>query len=83
MGGTTPWQGVLFVVLLGIAFVGIAGTVFPMLYGEASSPVTAPRERPFTLISPAALACIVVVLGLYIPAGWDALLRRAAAALAG
>ncbi len=81
MRGQAPWLGVAFIILLGTGFIGIAGTLFPMLHGDASAP--AATERPLTLISPAVLACIVVALGLYMPAGLDGLLHRAVAALGG
>jgi hydrogenase-4 component F len=86
MRGGSPWLGAAFIGLLGIAFIGIAGTLFSMLQGGTSSFATAgapATERRLTLISPAALVCIVVVLGVYIPAGLDAVLRRAAAVLGG
>jgi len=83
MGGSAPWFGVAFVVLLGIGFVGVAGALFPMLHGEAAAGGRSPAERVLTVLSPAALAFIVVAFGLYIPARLDDLLRRAAAALGG
>ena len=70
-------------VLLGIAFIGIAGALFPMLYGDVSASADVQRERPLALAPPAVLAFLVVVLGLYVPAGLDTLLRHAAAALGG
>jgi hydrogenase-4 component F len=85
MRGSAPWLGVAFVVLLGIGFIGIAGTLFPMLSSDAAVVTADPpaAERPLTLISPAVLALVVVTLGVYVPTGLDALLRRAAAALGG
>ncbi len=84
MRGSSPWLGVVFVALLGIAFIGIAGALFPMLHGDASASAGDVRgERPLALAPPAVLAFLVVVLGLYVPAGLDTLLRHAAAALGG
>ncbi len=84
MRGNAPWLGVVFVVLLGIAFIGIAGALFPMLHGDVSASASDVRgERTLTLAPPAMLAFLVVVLGLYVPAGLDTLLRHAAAALGG
>jgi hydrogenase-4 component F len=85
IGGSSPYLGIAFVALLGIAFIGMAATLFPMLHsdaaaGAADSPAA---ERTLTLVSPALLACIVVALGLYIPAALEAVLRRAAATLGG
>ncbi len=84
MRGSAPWLGVVFVALLGIAFIGIAGALFPMLHGDVSASAGDVRgERPLALAPPAVLAFLVVVLGLYVPAGLDTLLRHAAAALGG
>ena len=85
MRGSTPWLGVVFVVLLGVAFVGIASTLFPMLQGGAGTEPRAaeppPTERWLTIISPAVLALAVLALGIYVPGGVDALLRRAVGVL--
>jgi hydrogenase-4 component F len=85
MRGSAPWLGVLFVVILGVAFVGIAGTLLPMLHGEApaGTAARAGRERLLAVAPPAALALLVVALGVYVPAGLDRLLRHAAAVLGG
>jgi hydrogenase-4 component F len=83
--GAAPWLGVAFAALLGIGFIGVAGTLFPMLSSDAAafSGDTPTAERPLTLISPAVLAFVVTALGFYVPAGLDAVLRRASAALGG
>jgi len=80
MRSSTPWLGVVFVLLLGVAFVGIAGTLFPMLQG---GPACEPRgrERWLTLVSPAVLVLAVLALGIYVPGGVDVLLRHAAGLL--
>jgi hydrogenase-4 component F len=86
MRSTAPWLGVLFVSILGVAFVGIAGTLLPMLHGKGPPTVVEPApesERLLALAPPAALAFLVVALGFYIPADLDSLLRRAAAVLGG
>ncbi len=86
MQGNRPWLGVGFITLLGVAFIGIAGTLFPMLYGTApveAEAVPSARERALNLCLPAGLALAVVGLGIYVPAGLDALLHRAAAVLGG
>jgi hydrogenase-4 component F len=80
MRGDAPWLGVVFVVLLGVAFVGVAGTLFPMLQGGTSAEPRA-HERWLTVLSPAVLALAVLALGIYVPGGVDALLRRAAGLL--
>jgi hydrogenase-4 component F len=84
MRGSAPWLGVVFVALLGIAFIGIAGALFPMLHGDVSASAGDVRgESPLALAPPAVLAFLVLVLGFYVPAGLDTLLRHAAAALGG
>jgi len=84
MRGSAPWLGIVFVALLGIAFIGIAGALFPMLHGDVSASASDVRgERTLTLAPPVMLAFLVVVLGLYVPASLDTLLRHAAAALGG
>ncbi len=80
MRGSTPWLGVLFIVLLGVAFVGIASTLFPMLQGEAGPEPRRP-ERWLTILSPAVLVLAVLALGIYIPSGVDVLLQRAVGVL--
>ena len=85
MRGSAPWLGVGFVVLLAVAFIGVASTLFPMLGGEATPAPRAPtpraRERWLTIVPPALLALAVLALGIYVPGGVDALLRRAAGVL--
>ena len=86
MRGSAPWLGVLFIVILGVAFVGIAGTLLPMLHSEGPTGTADPTpgtERLLAVAPPAVLALLVVVLGVYIPAGLDRLLRHAAAVLGG
>lgn len=83
MHGSRPWLGVGFVTLLGVAFVGIAGTLFPMLQGK---PVLADGESPIregflTLCPPAVLTLAVLALGIYVPPALDTLLHQAVAAL--
>jgi hydrogenase-4 component F len=90
MRSSVPWLGVVFVVLLGVAFVGIASTLFPMLQGEADSEPHAPqpsttnpsrRDPWLAIISPAVLVLAVLALGIYVPGRLDALLRHAAGVL--
>jgi hydrogenase-4 component F len=80
MRGSTPWLGVLFIVLLGVAFVGIASTLFPMLQGEAGTEPHRP-ERWLSILSPAVLVLAVLALGIYVPSGVDVLLQRAVGVL--
>ena len=85
MRSSLPCLGVVFVVLLGVAFVGIASTLFPMLQGDSDRVLQegkpARTEPWLTIISPAVLVLAVLALGIYVPASLDALLRRAAEVL--
>jgi hydrogenase-4 component F len=75
----------LYLLFLALAFIGMASAVIKMAFGEARAPETSakPRESFLLFFSPVALAGIVLLLGLYIPAPLEALLRRAAAILGG
>jgi len=81
-----PWVAVATVLLLTIIFVGIAGMIIGIVFGEPtrtddeSSPVA---ERPLLVVGPLILASMVLLLGLYIPAPLGAALGRAAASLGG
>ncbi|HTN53035.1 MAG TPA: proton-conducting transporter membrane subunit, partial [Anaeromyxobacter sp.] len=81
--GPTPWLGVLFVALLAIAFLGMAGVLVPMLQpgpGEREGRV---RERALALLSPAALCAATLVLGVRVPGFLSRLLGEAAARIGG
>jgi len=75
------WLGGLFVGLIAIAFLGMAGVLLPMTQGPSSTP----REREGTLsVAPSmALLGCVLVLGVYVPPFLSDLLVRAAALLGG
>ncbi|HWO88065.1 MAG TPA: proton-conducting transporter membrane subunit [Gemmatimonadales bacterium] len=81
-----PWIGGIVLLLLATIFVGIAAMILEMVYGEPDpAPVRAPRsgERTWFSVAPAALACLVLMLGLYIPAPLAEVLSRAAVLLGG
>jgi hydrogenase-4 component F len=74
-----------FLLLLAIVFIGMGVTVLAVVQGEppAGAPATAYRDR-FSTVAPVVLfMALVLVLGLFIPAPLDALLRDAAATLEG
>ncbi len=75
----------LYLLFLAVAFIGMAAAVIKMALGEARAPETSakPRESFLLIFSPITLAGIVLLLGLYIPAPLEALLRRAAEILGG
>jgi hydrogenase-4 component F len=88
--GPTPWLGVLFVALLAVAFLGMAGVLFPMLApapasaaAPAPAPAASPRERFLSILSPAVVAVAVLVLGVHLPPFLSRLLGEAAARIGG
>jgi hydrogenase-4 component F len=81
--GAHPWIGAGFIALLGVAFVGLAGSILPMLHGQGEARHVVRRERFLTIAPPLALAAAVLLLGFHVPAPLDTLLHRAAAALDG
>lgn len=76
---------VLYLVFLGMIFVGMASVFLGMAQGESSLPedTRTPRETVLSILSPAVLGLIVLVLGLWIPAPVQNLLQQAAKALGG
>jgi hydrogenase-4 component F len=82
--GPSPWLGVLFIALLAVAFLGMAGVVLPMLQ-PGDAPATAPpvREKLLAVLSPALLAAASLVLGLRVPAFVARLVGEAAARVGG
>ncbi|HLG19984.1 MAG TPA: proton-conducting transporter membrane subunit [Bdellovibrionota bacterium] len=75
------WFGVLFLALLSIAFLGMAGVIVPMVQGEPPAETVRMRvagTRIFAVVAPLVLLSIVLVLGLYIPPFFRELLEEAA-----
>jgi hydrogenase-4 component F len=81
--GAHLWLAVGMVMLLGIAFLGMASTVLPMLQGGASGKTLSVRERALSTATPLALTVLSLALGISIPPTLSDVLRRAAAALGG
>jgi hydrogenase-4 component F len=78
--------GSLFLLLLGIVFVGMGATVLPVVQGlpPKYSPENASNgyhDRASTVVPVGAFMALVLLLGLYIPPPLEALLREAAALL--
>ncbi len=67
-----------FLVLLTVAFAGMATTMLRMAHGEAAAPAAGPEPWSSTL-PPAVLLLACLALGLSIPAALDTLLHEAAA----
>lgn len=75
--------GVLYLVFLGVIFVGMAGVFLRMAQGSAALPATGrpARETVLSVLPPTALGIVVLSLGIWIPAPLLDLLHRAAKAL--
>ena len=71
---------VLFVVLLAIAFLGMAGVLLPMLQGTHDEPA---HEPALSVAVPIALVIASLVLGAYVPPFLASTLHAAAGALGG
>jgi hydrogenase-4 component F len=80
-GGLT-WLAIIVVVLLTIIFIGMAKMILDVVYGEATATEPAPETAPL-VAGPVALAAIVLMLGVYLPAPLRVLLGQAAQALGG
>jgi hydrogenase-4 component F len=83
------WVAAVLLLLLGVAFVGMATGVLSMVQGRAVSDPAAshlirqPREPWLTVVMPAVLAAIVLGLGVYVPPQLDRVLHQAAADIDG
>jgi hydrogenase-4 component F len=75
--------GALFLISLGIIFIGMALTVLPMVMGEVpeDSEVTSYRDTLWTVGPPLGLLLLVFLLGVWIPAPLMTILRDGAALL--
>ena len=86
IGEHHPWVAGIVLLLLAIIFVGIAAMILEMVYGEptAARPAGAPSEdRTWRVVAPAALAMLVLGLGIYLPPALTDALTSAAATLGG
>jgi hydrogenase-4 component F len=81
-----PWVAATTVLMLTVIFVGIAGMIIDVLYREAPAAPDARnggQEAARSVLGPAALAGLVLLLGLYIPGALQAVVARAAGSLGG
>ena len=85
VGEHHPWIAAIVIVLLAIIFVGIAAMILEMVYAPetAGSAPSRNEERPWLVVSPAALAVLVLLLGLYLPRPLTDALTTAATMLGG
>jgi len=77
------WLGWLYLALLGGVFIGLATAFLGMAQGNPETPRPPLPEAPWAIWPPAALAGLVLMLGLYIPPPLQTLLRAAARPLGG
>jgi hydrogenase-4 component F len=75
--------GVLFLALVAIAFLGMAGVLLPMLQGEPDRTRPVSHEARLSLVAPLLALAGVLLLGIYMPPLLAATLHRAAALLGG
>jgi hydrogenase-4 component F len=86
IGEHHPWVAGIVLLFLAIIFVGIAAMILEMVYSEptAARPAGAPSEdRRWRVVAPAALAMLVLTLGIYFPPALTDALTSAAATLGG
>jgi hydrogenase-4 component F len=83
MRGPHAWLGILFFALLAVAFLGMAAVVFPMLQGTSGERGARGRDPALSVLTPMALACGALVLGVFVPPFLSEALARAASALGG
>jgi hydrogenase-4 component F len=83
MTQSSPAIGALFLGLLAIAFLGMAGVILPILQGEPDPERRATLEPRLALLSPLLALAGVLILGIGLPPVLAATLRNAAALLGG
>jgi hydrogenase-4 component F len=81
--GPDPWVGVLFVSLLAVAFLGMAGVLLPMLQGAPGQGTKRVREPKLSILAPLFLAAGALAVGIYLPPKLADALHRAASMLGG
>lgn len=83
MNGSHAWLGIVFVALLAVAFLGMAGVLFPMLQGASLGTEPRRREPALSVLTPLAMACGALLLGVFIPDILQSALRQAASMFGG
>jgi hydrogenase-4 component F len=81
--GPHAWVGVLFISLLTVAFLGMAGVLLPMLQGAPAEGATRAREPKLSVLAPLALTTGALAVGIYLPPILADALHRAASMLGG
>jgi hydrogenase-4 component F len=75
--------GALFLGLVAIAFLGMAGVLLPMLQGGPDPNRSPAREPRLALAAPLLALAGVLILGIYLPPALTATLKQAASLLGG
>jgi hydrogenase-4 component F len=78
-----PWATAATLLLLAVIFIGMAGLMLEMALGDPVPRREPVRESRWLVVGPIALAALVLLLGVYIPAPLHAALASAATALSG
>lgn len=82
LGQGHPAVAVMFLALLAVIFVGMAGIVLEMAQGVPAAGTGRARPEPLSAVMPAVvLAAAVLVIGIYVPPPLRSALERAARAL--
>lgn len=79
------WSGGLFLLFLGVVFIGMGSTVLAVVRGTPPEPTSANGYHDrFVTVAPVLLClALVLLMGLYVPPPIEVLLRQAAAFLEG
>ncbi len=81
--GSEVGLGILFITLLAVSFLGMAGVLLPMLQGVGANGRVPVREPRLSVVTPLALCVAVFVLGVFVPRPLAEALQSAAALLGG
>jgi hydrogenase-4 component F len=82
-GARQYFSAALFLILLGVVFLGMGTTVLAVVQGEPKEPLEAAdyHDRAGTCVPIILFLCLVLLLGVYLPPPLESLLREAAASL--
>ena len=78
-------EAVLYLALLGLVFAGMAGSMLRMAQGETNPEMAdiSRGEAASSIVPPILLGALVLLMGLYFPAGLTGMLHKAARLLGG
>jgi hydrogenase-4 component F len=78
LNGGEPWLGILFVTLLAVAFLGMAGVLLPMLQGTTGPTQQRADEPRLALLAPLVMTGGALMMGVFVPPILVDALRHAA-----